>query len=37
VGKEALVGIGAVVLRDVPEGITVLGNPAAALGRRRSG
>lgn len=36
IGKDALVGIGAVVLRDVPEGMTVLGNPAAALGRRRS-
>jgi sugar O-acyltransferase (sialic acid O-acetyltransferase NeuD family) len=36
IGKEALVGIGSVVLRDVPERTTVLGNPAAALGRRRS-
>lgn len=28
VGKKALCGLGAVVVKDVPEGMTVVGNPA---------
>jgi UDP-3-O-[3-hydroxymyristoyl] glucosamine N-acyltransferase len=31
IGENALIGIGANVLRDVPDGITVAGNPAKPL------
>ncbi len=34
IGDEALVGLGSVVLRDVPAGATVAGVPAAAIQRR---
>lgn len=34
VGADAMVGMGSVVLRDVPPGVTVVGNPATELTRR---
>lgn len=32
IGREAVVGAGAVVIRDVPDGVTVVGNPAREIG-----
>ena len=34
VGRDAIVGAGAIVIRDVPDGATVVGNPARAIARR---
>jgi tetrahydrodipicolinate N-acetyltransferase len=33
IGRDALVGAGAVVVRDVPDGVVVAGNPARILRR----
>lgn len=33
IGKGAVVGMGAVVTKDVPDGVTVIGNPARAMKR----
>ena len=35
VGRNAVIGSGAVVTKDVPDGFTMVGNPARALARRR--
>jgi acetyltransferase-like isoleucine patch superfamily enzyme len=37
IGDGAVVGAGSVVTKDVPAGVTVAGNPAKAIGPRRSG
>lgn len=34
IGAEATIGMGAVVVRDVPAGVTVVGNPACPIKRR---
>lgn len=34
IGDDAVIGMGAVVLRDVPAGATVVGNPAQVIARR---
>jgi sugar O-acyltransferase (sialic acid O-acetyltransferase NeuD family) len=31
IGRQVMVGAGAIVLKDVPDGLTVVGNPAAPL------
>ena len=33
IGKNAIVGAGAVVTKDVPDGCTVVGNPAKVIGK----
>ena len=34
IGAGSLVGVGSVVLRDVPAGVTVFGNPSKIIGKR---
>ena len=34
IGKGAVIGMGAIVIKDVPPGVTVVGNPAAPLVKR---
>lgn len=36
IGERAVVGAGAVVVQAVPDGLTVVGNPAAPLGARKT-
>jgi len=37
IGKGAIVGMGAVVTKSIPAGVTVIGNPAKPLGRNING
>ena len=34
IGKKAVVGAGSVVTRDVPPGVTVIGNPARSIDKK---
>jgi len=35
IGKNSIIGAGAVVTKDVPDGMTVVGNPAKKIERRK--